>query len=186
MDPRYLSITWLAPGVEKNKWIFVVADRPIFTGFTIPISYFQVFFIFFIRSFFYIFRFCLAFVFSGFSWTTYFAKSKILYSWGYVWALSPKWVFFFKKSVNVLPLGHFNFMWNFRKKSYEAFWRKTIYLLKYWHSDQLTHWQRWFHRIAFCLKAGVTKSNLEVQQFVRYISFKSLFGHALVGLNMPI
>ena len=94
--------------------------------------------------------------------------------------------FFFKKSVNVLPLGHFNFMWNFRKKSYEAFWRKTIYLLKYWHSDQLTHWQRWFHRIAFCLKAGVTKSNLEVQQFVRYISFKSLFGHALVGLNMPI
>ena len=141
MDPRYLSITWLAPGVEKNKWIFVVADRSIFTGFTIPISHFQVFFIFFIRSFFYIFRFCLAFVFSGFSWTTYFAKSKILYSWGYVWALSPKWVFFFQKICQCFAFRSLQLHVEFQKKILRGILEKnhlSTEILTFWPTDTLT------------------------------------------------
>ena len=47
MEPRYVSITWLAPGIEINKHIFVVVYRSIFTGVTISISYFSVFYIFF-------------------------------------------------------------------------------------------------------------------------------------------
>ena len=55
--PQLISITWLAPRVETNKQTFVV----VYTGFTISISYFQVFFIFFVLSFLYIFRFFSSF-----------------------------------------------------------------------------------------------------------------------------
>ena len=142
MDPRYLSITWLAPGVEKkNKLIFVVADRSIFTGFTIPISYFQVFFIFFIRSFFYIFRFCLAFVFSEFSWPTYFAKSKILYSWGTFEHYSQNELFFFQKICQCFAFRSLQLHVEFQKKILRGILEK-IYLspeiLTYWPTDTLT------------------------------------------------
>ena len=71
MDLYYISITRLAPRVEINKQIFVVVYS-IFTGFTKSISYFQVFYTFFILSFLYIFRFCLAFVFSWFTFLLYY------------------------------------------------------------------------------------------------------------------
>ena len=52
------------------------------------------------------------------------------------------------------------------------------------HTDILTYWQWWFHRIRFRLKAK--KSTLELQQFLRYISFKNLFGYASTRLTMSI
>ena len=54
-----------------NKQIFVVVYCSIFTGFMISISDFQVFYIFFILTFFYIFWFCPAFAFSGFTLLLY-------------------------------------------------------------------------------------------------------------------
>ena len=55
-----------------NKQIFVVVYRSIFTGFMISVSDFQVFYIFFILTFFYIFWFCPAFAFSGFTLLLYY------------------------------------------------------------------------------------------------------------------
>ena len=51
-------------------------------------------------------------------------------------------------------------------------------VLAYWHTDILTYWQWWLHRLPFRLKAGVQKTTFEPRQVLRYISFKSLFRHA--------
>ena len=72
MESRYTSITSQAPGVEINKQIFVVVYRSIFTGFTISISPFQVFYILFILSFLYIFSFSQVFIFSGFTFLLFY------------------------------------------------------------------------------------------------------------------
>ena len=97
-----------------------------------------------------------------------FVKSKKPYSWAIFDYYFHNEVFSKKSdSVNFLPFSHSNFMWNFRKILW-AILEKSVYLMRYW---------QWFHRIPFCLKAEVQKSTLELQQFLRYISFKSLFGH---------
>ena len=71
-EPCYISITWLPPRVEISKKIFVIAYHYTFTSFTIPSSYFQVFYIFIVLSFLYTFWFCLAFAFSGFTFLLYY------------------------------------------------------------------------------------------------------------------
>ena len=56
---------------------------------------------------------------------------------------------------------------NFRKIRYSRFGEKCLL------TDILTYWQWWFYRIPFHLKARVQKSTLELQQSLRYISFKN-------------
>ena len=70
-EPCYISITWLPPRVEISKKIFDIAYYYTFASFTIPSSYFQVFCIF-VFSFLHTFWFCLAFVFSGFTFLLYY------------------------------------------------------------------------------------------------------------------
>ena len=140
----------------------------IFIVFTISTSYFQVFYIFFVLSCHYIFRFSLAFVFSGFTFLLFY---EVFYFF-----LILSFLQFF------LSFRHSNFMWNFRK-ILSCFGEKV---LAYWHTDILTYWQWWLHRLPFRLKAGVQKTTFEPRQVLRYISFKSLFRHAWTCLTMPI
>ena len=79
MDPCYISITLLASRVEISKYIFAILYHSIFTGFTIHISCFQVFYIFFILSFLYIFWFYLAFTFSRFTFALHYEVFYFLF-----------------------------------------------------------------------------------------------------------
>ena len=103
--------------------------------------------------------------------TTQNPKNPIL---GVFLSIIPKMRFFPKNlTLSIFYLSVTLTSWGISEKSYEPFWRKSVYLLTYWH----TYWQWWFHRIPFHLKAEVQKSTLEFQQFLRYVSFTSLFGH---------
>ena len=107
-------------------------------------------------------------------------KNPIL---GVFLSIIPKMRFFPKNlTLSIFYLSVTSTSWGISEKSYEPFWRKSVYLLTYW----LTYWQWWFHRIPFHLKAEVQKSTLELQQFLRYVSFTSLFGHAWACLTMPM
>ena len=72
-EPCYISITWLPPRVEISKKIFVTAYHYTFTSFTIPSSYFQVFYLycsqfslyFLVLSSFCIFRVYISSILSG-------------------------------------------------------------------------------------------------------------------------
>ena len=96
--PSLISITRLAPRVEINKQIFVIVYRSIFTGFTITISCFQVFYIFFILSFLFIFWLCLAFVFSGLTFLLYF----LLF---YIFSFLPISLYIFGLSISFIFWG---------------------------------------------------------------------------------
>ena len=102
-------------------------------------------------------------------------KTAFMLFLGYFWILSPKWGFFQKIS---------KFIRNVRKILW-AILEKSVYVLTYSHTDLLTYWQQWFYRIPFCLgkKAGVQKSTLELQQFLR--CFKRLFGHVWHAWTCP-
>ena len=96
--PSLISITRLPPRAEINKQIFVIVYRSIFTGFTITISCFQVFYIFFILSFLFIFWLCLAFVFSGFTFLLYF----LLF---YIFSFLPISLYIFGLSISFIFWG---------------------------------------------------------------------------------
>ena len=99
--------------------------------------------------------------------TTQNPKNPIL---GVFLSIIPKMRFFPKNlTLSIFYLSVTPTSWGISEKSYEPFWRKSVYLL--------TYWQWWFHRIPFHLKAEVQKSTLEFQQFLRYVSFTSLFAH---------
>ena len=62
--------------------------------------------------------------------------------------ITPQMSFFFLKNltVNILPLGHSNFMWNFRKKLHAILQKK---MFTYSHTDLLTYWPNDFKESAF-------------------------------------
>ena len=98
--------------------------------------------------------------------TKYFAKP---YFWGIFGHYPPNELFFLKNlTVNILPLGHSNFMWNFRKKSYMPFCRKKCLptvILTYWHTDLLTS-KNLLSPKARCLKINFGNSTIfEVIKF---------------------
>ena len=89
----------------------------IFTGFTIPISYLQVFYIFFILSFLYSFWFCLTFVFSRFTFLLYyevfifFFKSQFCtYIFAYFWFFYLFHLFRFYYTFNILTFSIFSLL----------------------------------------------------------------------------
>ena len=97
-----------------------------------------------------------------------FVRRKLLFSYS---------VLFFLISVfyNFLPSGHSSFMWNFRKILWAILDKKClpIDILTYWPTNNGD-----FKGSFFCLNSEVQKSTLKLQQFLRYISFKRVFGLA--------
>ena len=90
---------------------------------------------------------------------SFFRKSKKCYFWG-VFDHYPQNEIFSPKfcSVSFLALRHPSFMRSFRK-ILEAIWRKSVYLLTYWHFDILTYWQWRNHRSPFCLTEKQQQQN---------------------------
>ena len=102
------------------------------------------------------------------SFSQIFVRRKLLFSYS---------VLFFLISVfyNFLPSGHSSFMWNFRKILWAILDKKClpIDILTYWPTNNGD-----FKGSFFCLNSEVQKSTLKLQQFLRYISFKRVFGLA--------
>ena len=103
MDPLYICrgrwYDW--PPELKNIKIFVVVYCSISTGFTISISYFQVFYIFFILNFLYILIFSQTFVFSGF---TFFLFYEVFYFF-LILSFLPITFYVFRFSISSIFLG---------------------------------------------------------------------------------